>query len=196
LVREPRGRFQSWNLFLTYFKCNLGRDEFVEKLQQQQVEPGVKYFGGRRVDRNGSPEFHVLLEFPKQLRRTKREDFDLVVHGTNAHPLWQYADDLFGVQEYYGRHTEVFGECFVAKNDTAAHKRKNGKEAHKRRNGTAARKRKNDAVARKRMYDVIFRELTAEAMHDKMREMDPEEWATRFPDNNAAFEYMEKRHKM
>jgi hypothetical protein len=33
-------------------------------------------------------------------------------------------------------------------------------------------------------------------MHDKMPEMDPKKWATRFPNNNAAFEYMEKRHKM
>jgi hypothetical protein len=172
LVRDVPDRFQGKHVFLTYAKCNLSKEEFETKFKERLPEKS-RYFGGRELHRDGVPHFHVLVEVVDEasgLFRTRaKKQFDIAVEGTNGHPHWQYPRDLFAVQEYCGKEHDVFGEKFVEESEKAVLKRK---------------------------FVEVFKEETADLMHSKMREIDPEQWTTRYLNYNAAFEHMAKKRRL
>jgi hypothetical protein len=76
---------------------------------------------------------------------------------------------LYAVQEYCGKDHDVFGGRFVAE---------------------------NKSIVIKRKIVEVLQEETADKMHDKMREWDPEGWFKSHLNYNAAFEHVEKRRKL
>ena len=112
LVRDVPDRFQGKHVFLTYAKCNLSKEEFVAKFEERLPEKS-RYFGGR-TEKGGVPHFHVLVGMKEMFRPRAKKQFDLVGEpDEGGHPHWQYAEDLFAVQEYCGKEHDVFGEKIV-----------------------------------------------------------------------------------
>ncbi|ALK27183.1 replication associated protein [Melochia yellow mosaic virus] len=101
---EPRRfRLQAKNIFLTYPKCSITKEEALSQLQAIQLPSNKKYIKiCRERHDNGEPHLHVLLQLEGKIQITNNRLFDLShpQRSTQFHPNIQGAKSSSDVKSY------------------------------------------------------------------------------------------------
>nr|AIT72386.1 replicase [Watermelon chlorotic stunt virus] len=102
-MRPPRFRIQAKNIFLTYPRCSLSKEELLSFLVGLSLPSNLKYVKVcRELHQNGEPHLHVLLQFAGKITITDNRLFDHVHPSRSAcfHPNIQSAKSSTDVKSY------------------------------------------------------------------------------------------------
>ncbi|AQS23366.1 Rep [Desmodium mottle virus] len=100
-----RGSFcvKAKNIFLTYPRCALTKEETLSQLQNIHCSSNKKFIKiARELHEDGEPHLHVLIQFEGKCQITNQKHFDLVspVRSTHYHPNIQGAKSSSDVKKY------------------------------------------------------------------------------------------------
>ncbi|ADG36411.1 replication-associated protein [Soybean mild mottle virus] len=91
------------NIFLTYPRCSLTKEEALSQLQSIQCPSNKKFIKiARELHENGEPHLHVLIQFEGKCQITNERHFDLTSprRSTHFHPNIQGAKSSSDVKTY------------------------------------------------------------------------------------------------